>query len=638
MIRLIAKILIASMLLPILLLLSACRDKGTTPPPPQPKPEEEKAPELYIPTQDSFDGQSEENFSDFVYAEPSVSALVNAFSVAEEMLRDESTSYETALEAVAAAEALYSEYISMRSYARIFYSKDNTDTFFAGEYKRLYEATPTVAMAVDRLFCAVAASEHAEKLSQTKYFPSDIVSRYQGGGLYTDATIPLFEEECDILMELRALSYDTVKVTLNNKTDTVTNLLKEMAGIYGDSSAEYQKIALRCQTLYNKAAAEKRAELYVSLVRVRRAVADALQYDSYIALATDYLGYSASDDDIEKMLENVETYVMPVYRKLSTSGYFSTDTGKLEKIKFPEAMLNTLTRFYEKQGGKTFEGYNYLLHRALFSLNDTSGTKAKNTFSVYLADPAQPYLYVAAENTAADYISVAGALGDALALYQSATCGTSFSERFFAPETENAYSLSLRLLTLLGMEEELSKNGSALEISSYQVLLKNETYSIFRTALTQSMRTQIEIETYALEAHEISAAALNAIISRAAERFSCLEMQDGQMAALSLLSDGLLSLEMFESPLRGFGDLYASFIAISLFAMESETAGAGFAAYEALLSVGATASLDAALGAIKVGDPVSAETMQELTATVYELLTGYSYHVSPPTVTALKSA
>ena len=181
MIRLIAKILIASLLLPCLLSLSACKNKNKTPattPVTPPQPEEEKAPALYIPTQDSFDGQSEENFSDFVYSEPNVTALFHAFGVAGETLLDKSTSYEVGLETVAAAEALYSEYISMRSYARIFYSKNNNDTFFAGEYKRLYEATPTVALAVDRLFCAVAGSAHAEKLSQTKYFPSDITSRY----------------------------------------------------------------------------------------------------------------------------------------------------------------------------------------------------------------------------------------------------------------------------------------------------------------------------------------------------------------------------------------------------------------------------------------------------------------------------
>ena len=119
----------------------------------------------------------------------------------------------------------------MRSYARIFYSKDNSDTFFAGEYKRLYEATPRVALAVDKLFCAVAASGHAEALAQTEFFPQSIVSLYKNGGIYTDVTTPLFEEECSRLLELQSISYDTVTVTLDKKTDTVTNILTEMAAI-----------------------------------------------------------------------------------------------------------------------------------------------------------------------------------------------------------------------------------------------------------------------------------------------------------------------------------------------------------------------------------------------------------------------
>ncbi|MBQ8269348.1 MAG: hypothetical protein IJZ24_06715 [Clostridia bacterium] len=639
MIRLIPRILIASMLLPCLLLLSACKEKNPPTVPPEKKPPaEEKAPALYIPTPDSFAGQSTEDFSDFVYSEPNLSSLLNAFALAAETILKKSTSYETALETVIAAEALYSEYISMRSYARILYAKDTADTYFSGEYKRLYEATPSVALAVDRLFSAVAASEHAQKLSETKYFPSDITARYQNGGLYTETTTPLFEEECRILMELRALSYDTVTITFNNETDTVTNLLAKMAGIYGKGSPEYQRIELRCQTLYNKTVSQKRADLYVALVGVRRAIADALNYESYVVLMAERLGYTADANEVTKMLANVEASIMPIYSELSASGYFSTDTGKLEKIKFPETMLNTLTHFYEKKGGKLFEGYNYLLHRALFSLNDTSGSKAKSTFSTYLPDTAQSYLYIAAQNSAVDYITVAGALGDTLVHYGNAPVATAFSEHFFSRESQSAYGPALRILTLLGMEEELSKNGGTLEISSYQILLKNEIYSIFRTLLTQSMRAQIEAEVYALKADEISKEALNAIVSRAAERFNCLEMQNGQMTALSLSSDGLLSLEMFESPLSSLTDLAASHIALSLFAMEATAEGTGFSAYEAMLAAGPTAPLSTLLSTMQLQAPTDTEAMRALAAEVYELLTGYSYRVNSPSVTAIKAA
>ncbi len=638
--RLIAKFLLVSMLVPCLFLLGACKNKNVTPQPtPGPKPDpEEKAPALYIPTQDSFPGHSTQNFENFIYSAPSVETLVQAFTIAETTLKDGTTDYDEALQTVASAEALYAEYTSMYAFARYSYAKDNTNTYFAEEYKRLYESTPSVAAAIDRLFCAVAASQHVEALSKTKYFATDIAARYQNGGIYTEETLPLFEQECALNLSLLTISYDTISVTLNGKTDTVTNLLNEMAQIYGDDSAEYQKIATACHAHYNKAAATKRAEIYVSLVRVRRAIADALGYHSYADLATDRLGYSADTDEIKALLTAIETYILPIYQDLSASDYFSSTTGKLEKIKFPETMLNTLTRFYETKGGKIFEGYNYLLHRSLFSLNQISSKTAQNTFSLYFADRKQPYIYICSENSAADYLSVADALGSSLYYYQSAVDGSAFSDLFCAPETEAAYASALRLLTLLGMKEALSKTESSLVIPTYQVLLKNEMYSLFRTALTQSMRTEIEKEVYALEANEISESAINAIISRAADRFDCFEMKDGGITSLTLTSEGLLTPEMFESPMKGLGDLYSAYIAVSLFAMESRQSGSGFTAYEALLSAGSAASLTAALGAMGLPAPTSTGRMQALAADVYEILTGYTYHSGPPALTSLRAA
>ena len=638
--RLIAKFLLVLMLLPCLLLLSACKNKNVTPQPTpgqKPKPEE-KAPALYIPTQNSFPGQSAENFENIIYSAPNVEALIRALGLAEAMLRDSGTAYNTALEAVASAEALYAEYVSMHSFARYSYAKDNSNTYFASEYKRLYESTPSVAAAMDRLFCAAAASPHVEALSKTKYFASDIAARYQNGGIYNEETSPLFKEECDLNLSLLAISHDTVTITLNNRTDTVTNILNDMAGIYGTTSAEYQKIETRCQTLYNKAASDKRAEIYISLVRVRRAIADALGFDSYADLAAKRLGYEASKNEISALLSDIEAYISPIYQDLSANDYFSSGTGKTEKIKFPEQMLNTLTYFYESKGGKIFECHSYILNRSLFYLDQSESASAENTFSLYFANRKQPFIYICPENTAADYLSVAAELGNSLYYYQSTIDGSAFSEMLRTPETKDAYAASLRLLTLLGMKDALSKTESSLEISSYQVLLKSEMYSLFRTALTQSMRTEIENEVYALEADEISKENINAIIARAAERFHCFEMKDGSMESLTLASNGLLTPEMFESPMQSLGDLYSAYIAISLFSMEAKQSGRGFEAYEAMLAISPASTFTAVLGAMQLPSPITAGRVQTLAASVYEILTGYTYHAGPPVLTALRAA
>ena len=142
--RILSLFLLLSILLPTLLVLTACKDDDveTNPPSQPPAKEEEKAPALYLPTAGSFEGHSTENFSTFVYSAPSVEDLIAALTVATERIENEETTYEAALSAVSAAEKLYASFTSMLSYAQLFYSKNTSDTYFSGEYNRLYSALP----------------------------------------------------------------------------------------------------------------------------------------------------------------------------------------------------------------------------------------------------------------------------------------------------------------------------------------------------------------------------------------------------------------------------------------------------------------------------------------------------------------
>ena len=635
--RILSLLLILSILLPTLLILTACKDggdEGTNPPATPPAKEEEKAPALYLPTAGSFEGHSKENFSTFVYSAPNVENLISALSVATERIESEETTYEAALSAVSAAEKLYASFTSMLSYAQISYSKNASDTYFSGEYKRLYSAIPKVSLALEKLFSAVSASKHGAALAETEYFASDIVSRYQNGGIYTEETLPLFERETALLLEADAISPDTVTVTILGKTDTVTNLLNTFAGVYGTNSAEYQQIQMISNTAYNKAANKKNAEIYLSLLSVRREIADTLGYDSFAQISMHRTGYGFGEKEASDMLSTVENYLLPVYQALSSTDYFSSNTGKVKKIKFPEAMLNTLTRFYEAKGGKLFEGYNYLLHHSLFSIAGTDATRAKGAYASFFFDRAQPYFYMSTEGSAKDYLTAAEALGSAVYSYHANARGDAFAALMRTPELTDAYGFSLRLLTLQGMKEALSDAESTMEDSSYLVLLKAEMYNILQITLTQCMRTQIELEAYALKGDEISEAALNEIVIRAAKRFDCFELQDGAPIAVSLSTEGLLNRDMLAKPTMVLSDLTSAYVAINLFIAEAQTEGAGFTSLQTLLSADESLSYAKVLEALSIPLPTSAEDVHALSATLYELLTGYAYNITPlPTLT-----
>lgn len=638
--RILSLLLLFAILLPILLVLTACKDddEGTNPPAQPPAKEEEKAPALYLPTAGSFEGHSEENFSTFVYSAPNVDDLIAALAVATERIKNEETTYEAALAAVSAAEKLYASFTSMLSYAQIFYSKDTSDTYFSGEYKRLYAAIPSVSFALEKLFSAVSASKHGAALAETEYFASDIVSRYQNGGIYTEETLPLFERETALLLEADAISYDTITITFMDKTDTVTNLLKSFAGIYGSNSAEYQEIQMRCNTLYNKAANKKNADIYLSLLSVRREIADVLGYDSFAHVSAHRLGYCFGEEAVYDMLQTVENYLLPVYQALSSSDYFSSATGKVQKIKYPEQMLNTLTRFYETKGGKLFEGYNYLLHHSLFSVAGADNKNIKGANASFFYNRTQPYFYMGADGSAKDYLTAAEALGTAIYTYHANESGDAFNALMRAPELTDAYGLSLRLLTLQGMKEALSDAESSMEDSFYLVLLKAEMYNILQITLTQCMRTQIEWEAYALKSDEISEAALNEIVIRAAKRFDCFELQNGASIAVSLSTEGLLNRDMLTTPTLVLSDLTSSYVAINLFVSEAQTEGAGFSALQVLLTANENLSYAEVLDTLSIPLPTSPEAVHTLSATLYELLTGYSYNITPLSTLTYKVA
>ena len=630
--RLLSLFCILSIFLPCLLILTACKGEDDNPSTPDTPPgkDEEKAPELYIPVGGSFAGHSLENFSTFIYSAPNTEELLSALTLASERLKDEDITYESALSTVAAAEQVYANFMSMLSYAQIFYANNQKDSYFSGEYKRLYASMPQVAFAMEKLFSAVAASKHGAALAETDYFPSDIVERYKNGGIYTEQTIPLFEQENELLIAADAVSYDTVTITYSKLTDTVTNVLATLANTYGEASAEYQQAKTRCDTLYQKAANQKRAEIFLSLLSVRRDIADALGYESYAHFAAEHLGYSARKEDIFAVLSTVEVHMLPVYQELSAMDCFHSNTGKTEKIPYAEQTVNTLTKFYEAKGGTLFEGYNYLLQHGLFSIGNAGADRAFGAFASYLPNRAQPHLFVGMSGTSEDYIVTAGAVGDALYFYQNNQSTDAFCSVLRKPELSDAFNLSLRLLTLQGMKESLSNKDGLLSESYYTILLKNEMYNAFQITLTQCMRTQIEWEAYALQKDEISLQTVNEIVARAADRFDCFEIQDGAPTALSISTENLLDYDMLHTPTKSFSDVTSIYVALSIFSKEVDDSGAGFAVFESLLHADTKdQTYMQILSELFIPVPTDSEAARALASSLYEVLTGYSYRSVP---------
>ena len=440
------------------------------------------------------------DFSKLEYKRPDIEAIADSIRKVAEDIAGGGLSFESLLERIRSIEDGYVSVTSMRSLAEIYSMKDTSSYYWQNESKYIETSYPIFTKAIEEMFVACARSEYKERFEREYFFYS--LDAYTDGGIYTDTVTSLMREEAELESRYSSLSTSTVSITYQGRTDTVENILEDLKERYPESSRIYELAANQCMALYEAKLSELTEEIFVELIRTRRAIADELGYDTYTEYAYEAMGYDYSREEMTDFLLQIKDTVYPVFLKLYTNvfnGFFHlNDFGEVDRDK----AMNTLFELYKGKSEVLSEAYSYMLQHGLFDVEPISDTRFPGAFTTYIDINNSPFLFMSATGTASDYLTLAHEFGHFTDSYINFGSSASL-------DLSEVSSQALELLTVEMLD-------GVLDDKDHQLLEYYQMFSALDVLLTQGFLAVFEHLVYELEYDMISKESIEAAVGEAA--------------------------------------------------------------------------------------------------------------------------
>lgn len=592
--RLFLRFLLFLSLLALMTFVSAC---GASPDQGDGGAEDGGSPDIEIPD-NTGDIKDSVHFAEISYSRPDVEELRGVIELAISAIEDNSTTFDEQMAKVRSIDPLYENFVTMHTYAMIKSYVDASDTVFADELLYLDDAAPGIAQLLEDVTVAAATSPHAVRF-ESDYFGEGLIEQYAGGGIYTDELVKLFEDEAKLEARYTSISASTVRITYNGKTDTYENTLRELKRLYGEDSQAYKSAFHFCSAAYERAVEELSVDTFISLLKVRRRIADTLGYDSYTEYAYEVLGHDYSITDTEKFLGDISKYVVPVYGALAARvfGKGSSDTVSVDTA----TLLNTLSGVFRDMDGELLEVYSYMLTYGLYDVRSATADRYEGAFTTYLEGYDAPYLFVTSSGYAGDYMTVAHEFGHFYDYYLNGRGESSL-------DLMEVSSQGLELLVLLEL-------GNTLSWKEYKQLYYGQMEDILLVFIMQGFYSKFEHIVYDLSYYEITEERINGAVSEAAEAMSL------SPSVYNELSDVMIP-HIFIEPLYVQSYCTSLAAALEIFFTEAQTPGEGFRIYEAILKRDGYSGFDERISATGLGSPFDEGVIMRLADSIYFSLLG----------------
>lgn len=450
---------------------------------------------------------------------------------------------------------------------------DTTDKFYASELAWCDEAYNELMRVFDNAYYACAASEYGEELDGN-YFWEGFAEEYAdpNESIYTDRYVELMNEEARIQNSYRELIADPV-IEFRGETVHFNDVIDEL---YVDHFYEVF-------TAFYKAYNEDAADILISLVDVRRQLAEELEYAGYGQMMFDWLfGGSYTPEDAEEYIKSIEKDIIPLYKQLreqdysSELSYYSLDSDELSEL---------LRLAVGDMGGIFNRTFSYMDMFGLMELS-RSPLKANTSFEIFLDNYNAPFLFADTVGDSEDVITAAHEFGhcvDAFVNWGSSSC-TDLTECF---------SQSMELLLPKHLDRWMNDEfiDDTMRVCLFDKLCE---YA------EQSMYTSFEFELYSHSPEELSAETINGIMLDAAKSFGVYS--DEQEEYYSMLWIDIP--HFFTSPMYVISYPVSLDVAMQIYALELDCPGDGADRLEALMSTG-NSELLAAVEAAELESPFS---------------------------------
>lgn len=486
-------------------------------------------------------------FSEMEYERPSLEEM-DALILAAEEAMDAGADFETLEPLLDDCFLYYYHYDTMYTLADIRSCLDLSDEYYAAEYLWCAENYTLIDQAIDGLYYACAASPMAAELEE-KYFWEGFCEEYsdETESIYNDETVALMQQESNLIAEYRALMAEPV-VSYRGKDEPLDELLERLSGsAYNDAVVAYY-------TQYN----ERVADLFIRLVSVREQLAGAMGYDSYEQMQYSYgFGRDYTPEQAEGYLQDIKTYMVPLYRDLSVSSVpYEIWYSDLDEETLRDILRQSVSDF----GGSVQEAYDFMLRHELCDLKQDS-RKANMSFETYLNDYEAPFLFVNAAGTNEDILTFAHEFGH----YSDAYVNLNSYE---SVDLAEVYSQAMEYLVLSRLDEQLDEE----EVDNLARIKMIDTVEMF---VQQASYAEFEHRVYALGAENLSAEVLNETARKVAKEYGYYVYQYDEFFSLSWIDIP----HYFEQAFYIVSYPISDDLAMQIFDLERGEPGAGMQRY-----------------------------------------------------------
>lgn len=485
------------MVMPGGIFLTSCGDEppsGNLPPEinPTPKPEVEEE-SLIVP--DLFDhGRRTVKFKDITYERPDVELLISDFKALADSISSDGARYDEQAARIRQLDEEYENFATMYSYSHLMTSRDRSNEYWCKENSFLSEHSPTLIKAAEDMLVAAARSENAEKF-ESDVFGEGFIEEYAEGGIYTDKVVELMKREAELEAKYSTLSTANVTIKYKTLTDTYDNIIAFFADAYGTETETYRTALTECGILFDEEYRKICRETFVSLVKVRRKIANELHLNGYLDYAYENIYHDYSQQQLLEYVNDVSKYVVPVFFELEYSvfaRYFYSCYGKGE-IPEPPSEIELMNDFYGALGrmdDRLCDVYAYMLQNELYDVEDAEVNRFEGAFTTYLDSYDAPFLFISMEGSCSDYTTLAHEFGHFFDSYLNFNDSESL-------DLGEVSSQGLELLTLIALKEDISDEA-------YKYLTYLEIREALCAIIYQSFYALFEHYAYSIEYSDIS--------------------------------------------------------------------------------------------------------------------------------------
>lgn len=462
-------------------------------------------------------------FSQMEYTRPDPDAVAQAAQAVEQILSQQPNT-QALMEQVYLFYGQYHDFYTNYALANIHYCKDLTDIYWEQEYNYCLEASAQIDALLDGVLYALADCPLREELENEDYFGEGFFDDYLGESLWDAEFTGLMEQEAQLQSE------------------------------YYDLCAQAGDVPYYSDAYFNTYGTQM-AEILVKLVTLRREIARKAGYPDYLSFAYDFYYYrDYSPQQAQQLLQEIRTYLVPLYRKVAKSDVWESGN----RVCTEEKTFSYVKKAAQAMGGTVWEAFSQMEVLALYDIS-YGENKYGASFEIFLPSYSAPYVFVNPTGTTYDKLTFAHEFGHFCNDYAS-------SGSVAGVDVAEVFSQGMEYLSLCYGENptELEKLKLADGLSIY---------------VEQAAYASFEQQLYAME--DITVEKIQALYDRVGREYG--------LDAWHWDSRGFVCItHFFTAPVYIISYVVSNDAALQMYQMEQETKGQGFACLQENLDTSET--------------------------------------------------